>query len=63
MSKIEETNLFKLEDSFPEVIVRLSKGDGEISFHGPAYKRKQFMMKIFGRLQKSGIESPRYVDH
>ena len=58
MLKVEETNLFELEDLFPEVEVRIRRR--EISFVGPAYKKKQFMMKIFGELQKSRIESPRY---
>ena len=57
MLKVDETNLFDLEDLFPEVEVRISRR--EICFMGPAYKKKQLMMKIFGELQKSRIESPR----
>ena len=57
MLKVDETNLFDLEDLFPEVEVRISRC--EICFMGPAYKKKQLMMKIFGELQKSRIESPR----
>ena len=61
MLKVEETNLFELEDSFPEVEVRISKSKSEISFNGPAYKKKGFMMKLFQELQNSKIESPRYI--
>ena len=60
MLKVDETNLFDLEDFFPEVEVRISRR--EISFMGPAYKKKQLMMKIFGDLQNSRIESPRYLN-
>ena len=61
MLKVEETNLFELEDSFPEVEVRISKSKSEISFNGLAYKKKRFMMKLFQELQNSKIESPRYI--
>ena len=60
MLKVDETNLFDLEDSFPEVEVRISKS--EISFSGPAYKKKRIMMKLFQELQNSRIESPRYFN-
>ena len=60
MLKVDETNLFDLEDLFPEVEVRIRQSKSEISFNGPAYKKKKIIMKLFQELQNSRIESPRY---
>ena len=58
VSKIEETNLF---DQFPEVKVEVNVQEDttQLSFCGPAYKKKQLIMKMFLELKKNNIETPR----
>ena len=57
-SKIEETNLF---DQFKEVkvAVKIEEETTQISFCGPAYKKKQLMMKMFFELKKNNMVIPR----
>ena len=61
---MEETNLFDLEDQFPEVGVRIIQTKNvkpwRICFQGPPFKRKEFMVKMFEELLASKIECPRY---
>ena len=58
VAKIEETNLF---DQFPEVKVevKMKEDTTELSFYGPAYKKKQLIMKIFLELKNNNIIIPR----
>ena len=55
---IEETNLF---DEFPEVKVevKIEEDTTHLSFSGPAYKKKQLIMKIFLELKNNNIIIPR----
>ena len=63
---IEETNLFDLEDQFPEVDVRIIQTKNVqtlIFFQGPPFKRKHFMIKMFEELLAREIECPKYENH
>ena len=62
---IEETNLFYLEDQFPEVdveIIQTKNVQTWICFQGPPFKRKQ-LMKMFEELLERKIEYPKYENH